>query len=281
MARTNKTDSTASSGRKQGSKRTSSGKTPRKSVADGSVSKKKVNTGEIKKPHRWHAGTVALREIRRYQKSSETLLRRTPFIRLVRHLASDMQDDLRFQGSALAALHLALEQELIKNFEGTQSMAVHAKRVTIYPRDLHGARHVRNQLAAPPIGYAPVSGYVTFATRSVTSDAEAEAEAEKNKNAKKQKKTQPKPAKKPEEAEANVPEDDEEANAAADAIVRAVAQEVTLNAAASNPGTPETDAPATPAAPATPSRKARGAKAKEATPAAPAQFDDNDMSMFA
>merc|ERR1712126_537 len=64
-------------------------------------------TGGVKKPHRYRPGTLALREIRRYQKSTELLLRKLPFQRLVREIAQDFKTDLRFQSSAVMALQEA------------------------------------------------------------------------------------------------------------------------------------------------------------------------------
>src|ERR1700719_2463771 len=61
-------------------------------------------TGGVKKPHRFRPGTVALREIRRYQKSTELLIRKLPFQRLVRELAQEFKTDLRFQSTAILAL---------------------------------------------------------------------------------------------------------------------------------------------------------------------------------
>ena len=66
-------------------------------------------TGGVKKPHRYRPGTVALREIRQYQKSTELLIRKLPFARLVREIAQDFQTDLRFQSSAIGALQEASE----------------------------------------------------------------------------------------------------------------------------------------------------------------------------
>lgn len=51
-------------------------------------------------------GTVALREIRRYQKSTELLIRKLPFQRLVREIAQDFKTDLRFQSAAIGALQV-------------------------------------------------------------------------------------------------------------------------------------------------------------------------------
>ena len=72
-----------------------------------------VATGGVKKPHRFRPGTVALREIRRYQKSTELLIRKLPFQRLVREIAQDFKTDLRFQSSAVLALQEASEGEFI------------------------------------------------------------------------------------------------------------------------------------------------------------------------
>jgi histone H3 len=76
-------------------------------------------TGGIKKPHRYRPGTVALREIRRYQKSSDLLIPKLPFQRLVREIAQDFNTELRFQSSALGALQEAAEAYLVGLFEDT------------------------------------------------------------------------------------------------------------------------------------------------------------------
>jgi len=102
-------------------------------------------TGGVKKPHRFRPGTVALREIRRYQKSTELLLRKLPFQRLVREIAQDIKHELRFQSSAVLALQEASEAYLIGLFEDTQLCAVHAKRVTIMVRDVQLARRLRGE----------------------------------------------------------------------------------------------------------------------------------------
>ena len=102
-------------------------------------------TGGIKKPHRFRPGTVALREIRRYQKSTELLLKKAPFQRLVREISQDIKHDLRFQSSAVLALQEASEAYLVGMFEDTQLCAVHAKRVTIMVRDVQLARRIRGE----------------------------------------------------------------------------------------------------------------------------------------
>uniref|UniRef100_A0A0D3GD35 Core Histone H2A/H2B/H3 domain-containing protein n=1 Tax=Oryza barthii TaxID=65489 RepID=A0A0D3GD35_9ORYZ len=92
-------------------------------------------------------GTVALREIRKYQKSTELLIRKLPFQRLVREIAQDFKTDLRFQSSAVAALQEAAEAYLVGLFEDTNLCAIHAKRVTIMPKDIQLARRIRGERA--------------------------------------------------------------------------------------------------------------------------------------
>lgn len=96
-----------------------------------------------KKARRFKPGTVALREIRKYQKSTENLIRRLPFQRLVREVAEAVQPGLRMQSHALAALQEASEAFLTSVFEDTNLCAIHAKRVTIMPRDMILARRIR------------------------------------------------------------------------------------------------------------------------------------------
>lgn len=97
----------------------------------------------IKKAHRYRPGTVALREIRRYQKSTELLIRKLPFQRVVRSIAQDHKTNLRFQASALLALQEACEAYIVGLFEDAQLMAIHAKRITVMPKDSRIARKIR------------------------------------------------------------------------------------------------------------------------------------------
>ena len=99
-------------------------------------------TGGLKKPPRYCPGTVALREIRRYQKSTELLIRKLPFARLVREVAQDFKTDLCFQREAISALQEAGEAYLVGLFEDTNLCAIHAKHVTIMPKDIQLARHI-------------------------------------------------------------------------------------------------------------------------------------------
>ncbi|THU45747.1 hypothetical protein C4D60_Mb02t21250 [Musa balbisiana] len=92
-------------------------------------------------------GTVALREIRKYQKNTELLIRKLPFQRLVREIAQAFKTDLRFQMSAVSALQEAAEGYLVGLFEDTNLCAIHAKRVTIMPKDIQLARRIRGERA--------------------------------------------------------------------------------------------------------------------------------------
>jgi len=123
------------------------GKNPRKQLAAKAARKSTVGTGGVKKPHRYRPGTVALREIRRYQKSTELLIRKLPFQRLVREIAQDLTVPLRFQASSIMALQEASEAYLVSLFEDTNLCAIHAKRVTIQPKDIQLARRLRGERA--------------------------------------------------------------------------------------------------------------------------------------
>jgi histone H3 len=126
---------------KQTARKSTGGKAPRKQLATKAARKSAPATGGVKKPHRYRPGTVALREIRRYQKSTDLLIRKLPFQRLVREIAQDFKNDLRFQGSAVLALQEAAEAYLVGLFEDTNLCAIHAKRVTIMPKDIQLARY--------------------------------------------------------------------------------------------------------------------------------------------
>nr|XP_044988758.1 uncharacterized protein LOC123454191 [Jaculus jaculus] len=132
---------------KQTARKSTGGKAPRKQLATKAARKSAPATGGVKKPHRYRPGTVALREIRRYQKSTELLIRKLPFQRLVREIAQDFKTDLRFQSSAVMALQEASEAYLVGLFEDTNLCAIHAKRVTIMPKDIQLARRIRGERA--------------------------------------------------------------------------------------------------------------------------------------
>lgn len=126
---------------------------PQKAPASGAVvgQNKGMSDGaavKIRKPHRFRPGTVALREIRRYQKSTDLLIRKLPFQRLVRELMQECTTkEMRIQASALLALQEAAEYYLTGLFDDTNLIAIHAKRITIQPKDMQLARRLRGERA--------------------------------------------------------------------------------------------------------------------------------------
>ncbi|TFY83746.1 hypothetical protein EWM64_g285 [Hericium alpestre] len=134
---------------KQTARKSIGGKAPRKQISTGVARKSATQTqalGRVKRPHRYRPGVVALREIRKYQKSSDLLIRKLPFQRLVREISQDFKTDIRFQSAALLALQEASEAYLVSMFEDTLLAALHAKRVTIQPKDMALARRLRGGL---------------------------------------------------------------------------------------------------------------------------------------
>ena len=101
--------------------------------------------GRKVKPHRYRAGAAALREIRHFQKSTALLIRKLPFQRLVREIAQDFKTDLRFQSAAILCLQEAAEAYLVGLFEDGNLCAIHARRVTIMPKDMQLARRIRGE----------------------------------------------------------------------------------------------------------------------------------------
>ena len=126
-------------------------KAPKRSTkgATGGTKGKKLpvsQQGQKKMPHRYHPGTVALREIQRYQKSTELLIRKLPFQRLVREIAQNLtKANICFQSGAIMALQEASEAYLVGLLEDSNLCVIHAKRVTIMPKDIQLARRIRGE----------------------------------------------------------------------------------------------------------------------------------------
>ena len=135
MARTKTTARKSSAGLKK----------PRKQFDSKTAKKSAPVAGGIKKPHRFRPGTVAAREIRKYQKSTDLLVRKLPFQRLVKSIAQEQKSDIRFQSSAILALQEATEAYVVGLFEDTNLCAVHANRVTIMSKDILLARRIRGE----------------------------------------------------------------------------------------------------------------------------------------
>ena len=130
---------------KQTARKSTGGEAPRKMLSTMAARKSAQATGGVKKPHRYRPGTVALREIRKHQKSAELLLRKLPFQRLVREIAQDFKSDLRFKPQSVMALQEASEAYLVGLHEDTNLCCIHAKRVTIFPKDVQLARRIRGE----------------------------------------------------------------------------------------------------------------------------------------
>ena len=114
----------------------------------GKAPQTQVRVGQKKmRPRRYRLGTVALREIRRYQKSSELLIRRIPFQRLVREIAQTHNPYVRFQSGTILALQESAEAYLVGLLEDSNLCAIHAKRVTIMPKDIQLARRIWGERA--------------------------------------------------------------------------------------------------------------------------------------
>ena len=111
------------------------GKYPRKAALGTKAARKTApSQSGVKKAHRYRPGTVALRQIKSLQRSTELLIRKLPFQRLVREVANQFKNDLRFQSTAIMALQEAAEAYLVSLFEDTNLLCLHAKRVTIVRR---------------------------------------------------------------------------------------------------------------------------------------------------
>ena len=133
---------------KQTARKSTGGKAPRQQLASKAARKSAPSKiSGVKKPYRFRPGTVALREIKKYQKSTELLIRKLPFQRLVREIAQDFKNDLRFQSHAIMALQEASEAYLSSLLDDANLCAIHAKRVTIMPKDIQLARRIRGERA--------------------------------------------------------------------------------------------------------------------------------------
>ena len=119
---------------------------PRKRLVTKAARKSRPTASPPKKQRRFRPGTVALREIRKYQKGTKLLIRKAPFQRLCNEIIrSDLKLDLRLQSTAVLALQEAAESYLIGLFEDVNLCAIHAKRVTIMPKDMQLARRIRGE----------------------------------------------------------------------------------------------------------------------------------------
>lgn len=136
---------------KQTARKSTGGKAPRKQLATKAARKTApmADSEAAKRTTRFKPGTLALREIRKYQKSTECLIRKLPFTRFVRDIASKFKADARFGSSALACLQEAIENFLTTLFEEAYRCAIHAKRVTLFPKDVHLVMKIKYAQSMP------------------------------------------------------------------------------------------------------------------------------------
>jgi len=129
--------------RKKTDRRSSGGKGPKRYLAPEA---RKV---QAERKHRFRPGTRALMEIRKYQRSTNLLLRKLPFARLVKEILREHFArpgmEYRWQATALMALQEAAESYLVTLFEDANLCAIHAKRVTLMKRDIQLARRIKGK----------------------------------------------------------------------------------------------------------------------------------------
>jgi histone H3 len=122
---------------KQTARKSTGGAIPRFHLATKAAQVAAQKAIAVRKPHRWHPGTVALREIQKFQKNTNLLIRKAPFQHLVCKTALKFgKSDLQMQSTALLALQEAAEYFMVDVFSDTNLCAMHGKRATIMKRDM-------------------------------------------------------------------------------------------------------------------------------------------------
>jgi histone H3 len=141
---------------KQTTRKSTGGKAPRKQLATKAArTSAYASAGGLKKPHRYRPGTVALREIRKYQKTGDLLILQIPFRRIVREISGWTSNAVtRWQPAAVLALQEAVETLLVDLFTFAQRCVNHAKRVTLLQKDL--------RLALTALAWSPAGGSNTW-----------------------------------------------------------------------------------------------------------------------
>ena len=120
-------------------------KSAKRALGQKKAKKSASGSTGAKKSFRWRPGTVALREVRRLQKSTDLLIAKAPFSRLVREVAETHKAGLRFQASAVAAIQEATEAFVVSLLSDANLAALHSGRVTAMPRDLQLVRRLRGE----------------------------------------------------------------------------------------------------------------------------------------
>jgi histone H3 len=167
MARQKQTARKASGAPTKQLRKGGSGGKSGKGGSEGSGGSGGTPTGGVKKPHRYRPGTVALREIRKYQKSTDMLLRKLPFQRLMREVAQQFKTDLRFEKGAAKVLQSAAEEYLVSVFSDSNLNSIHAGRVTILAKDMDLATKIRRDPVGRKAGVGQLQpGGATVVARS-------------------------------------------------------------------------------------------------------------------
>ncbi|XP_054977143.1 uncharacterized protein LOC101551775 [Sorex araneus] len=121
-------------------------KVPHKQLATKAACKSSQATGSVKKPHCYQRpDTVALCKIHSYKKSTELLIHELPFQQLVLETSQDFKTDLRSQSLSVMALQEACEAYLVGLFEDINFRTIHAKRITIMPKNIQLACHIHGR----------------------------------------------------------------------------------------------------------------------------------------
>ena len=131
---------------KQSANKSYGGKQPRMQLSTMAAKAARKSGNDKKKPYRYRPGTVALREIRQFQKSSELLIRKLPFMRLCREFIYELQREFRLRHNAAEALQEASEAFTVGLFEDSNLLAIHSKRVTVQCKDIQLARRIRRDV---------------------------------------------------------------------------------------------------------------------------------------
>ena len=123
---------------KQKTRKSTGGATPRFHSATKAARAAAQKVIAVRKPRRWRPGMVALREILKFQKTTDLLIRKAPFQHLVQEIVHNMsrKSDLQMQSTALVALQEAAEYFMVAVFSKTNLCTQHGKRVTILLKDL-------------------------------------------------------------------------------------------------------------------------------------------------
>merc|ERR1711935_401165 len=107
------------------------------------IKKVTKRTPDLTRKTKYRPGQKALREIRFYQKNTQLLIRKAPFARFVRDVASDFIPGTKFSSVALETIQDMVERYVVAMYEDSNLCAIHAKRVTIYRKDMQLARRLR------------------------------------------------------------------------------------------------------------------------------------------